>query len=164
MRRRGHRDIECRFEVGLVEAREHPLCVSGFELRVEVHLVVDRVDEPVQTFAGVRVAAVRVDDQDVVGGQAGQCDAGGFVITRDVDGRAVERRAVDGLGGEVDVGVGAGERLELHSGGRAEGLLARLSGTVGQIQGDAIAVHGDESGALGCLVAGQIGKGHARQH
>ena len=63
-------------QVGLVEAREHPLGVGGFELRVQVDLVVDRVDEPVQALAGVGVAAVGVDDQDVVLGQTGQRDAG----------------------------------------------------------------------------------------
>ncbi len=60
-RRDGH--LESRLEVGLVEAREHPLRVGGFELRIQVHLVVDRVDEPVQAFAGVGVAAIGVDDE-----------------------------------------------------------------------------------------------------
>ena len=61
-------------------------------------------------------------------------------------------------------GVGAGEGLELDGGRRAEGALAGLAGTVGQVQDDVIAVDGDEGGALGCLVAGQIRKGHAGQH
>lgn len=66
---RGHPHVEGRLEVGLVEAGEHPLGVGGFELRVQVDLVVDRVDEAMQTLAGVGVAAVRVDHDDIAVGQ-----------------------------------------------------------------------------------------------
>ena len=51
MLRCGHRHVERGFEVGLVEAGEHPLGVGGFELRVQIDLAVDRVDESVQAFA-----------------------------------------------------------------------------------------------------------------
>ncbi len=72
MRGCGDGDVEGRLQVGLVEAREHPFGVGGFELRVQVHLVVDGVDEAVQTLAGVGVQAVGVDDEDVALLQAGQ--------------------------------------------------------------------------------------------
>ena len=65
VQRRGDHDVEGGLEVGLVEAREHPLGVGGFELRVQVDLAVDGIDEPVQTLPGVGVAAVGIDDQDV---------------------------------------------------------------------------------------------------
>ena len=97
------RDVEGGLQVGLVEAREHPLGVGGFELRVQVHLAVDRVDEAVQPLAGVGVAAVGVDDHDVAFGQAGQRDAGGFVVAGHVDVATVEGGAADGVGGDVDV-------------------------------------------------------------
>ena len=110
--RRGHRHVEGGLEVGLVEAGEHPLGVGGFELRVQIDLVVDRVDEPVQTLAGVRVTAVGVDHQDVVLGQPGQRDTGRFVVAGHVEVAAVEGGAADGVRGDVDDGVGAGERIE----------------------------------------------------
>ena len=87
VRGRGDDDVEGGLQVGLVEAREHPLGVGGLELRVQVHLVVDRVDEAVQALAGVGVAAVGVDDDDVVFGQADQRDAGGLVVAGHVDAR-----------------------------------------------------------------------------
>ena len=153
-------DVERGLEVGLVEAREHPLGVGGFELRVQVHLVVDRVDEAVQSLAGVGVAAVGVDHDDVVLGQPGQRDAGRLVVTRHVDVAAVEGRAAHGVGGDVDDGVGAGERVELHRRGRPEGALAGVAVAVGQIQHDPVVVDGDERGALGGLVAGEVGECH----
>ena len=85
VRRRGHRDVEGGLQVGLVEAGEHPLGVGRLELRVQVDLVVDRVDEAVQALAGVGVAAVGVDHEHVVLGQAGQRDAGGLVVAGDVE-------------------------------------------------------------------------------
>ena len=74
---RGRRDGEgeARLEVGLLEDGIHPPRVGHLELRVEVDLVVDGVDEAVQSLAGVGVAARRVDDELVVGLQAGQRDA-----------------------------------------------------------------------------------------
>ena len=69
MRRRGDDDVEGGFEVGLVEAGEHPLGVGRFELGVQVHLAVHRVDEPVQALAGVGVETVGLDDQGVLRGQ-----------------------------------------------------------------------------------------------
>ena len=72
---RGDVEGEDRLQVGLVEAGVHPLGVGGLELGVEVDLAVDRVDEAVQPLAGVRVAAVGVDDDPVLGGQLGQHDA-----------------------------------------------------------------------------------------
>ena len=60
---RGDRELERRLEVGLLEHREHAAGVGHLELRVEVDLAVDGVDEAVQALAGVRVEAVGVDDR-----------------------------------------------------------------------------------------------------
>ena len=65
------------------------------------------------------------------------------------------------VGGDVDVGVGAGQRVELDGRHRAEGALAGFAVAVGQVEVDAVAVDGDERGAFDGLVAGQIGKCHA---
>ena len=64
------------------------------------------------------------------------------------------------VGGDVDVGVGAGERVELDRRHGAERLLAGRACAVGQVEVDAVAVDGDEGGAFDGLVAGQIGKCH----
>ena len=74
---------------------------------------------------------------------------------------AVEGRAAHGVGGDVDDGVGAGQRVELHGGDRAEGAVAGLAVAVGEIEGDPVAVDGDQRGAFGGLVAGEVRKCHA---
>ena len=64
---------------------------------------------------------------------------------------AVEHGAVDSVGRQVDVGIRAGQRLELHGGCRAEGLLAG-----NQVKLDHIAIDGDQCRALNGFIAGQI--------
>jgi hypothetical protein len=72
---RRHGEAERRLQVGLLEHGEHATGVGNLELRVEVDLAVDRVDEAVQALAGVGVQAVGVDDQLVLGAQTLQGDA-----------------------------------------------------------------------------------------
>ena len=67
--------VNVGLQVGLVEAGVHPLGVGGLELRVQVDLAVDRVDEPVQALAGVRVEQSASTTSDVLGRQVGQHDA-----------------------------------------------------------------------------------------
>jgi hypothetical protein len=105
---RRHGDGEGGLEVGLVEAGEHALGVGRLELRVQVHLVVDGVDEAVQALAGVGVPAVGLDDQDVGGLHTGQRDAGGLVVGGHVQGDTVEGGAVHRVGGDVDERLGPG--------------------------------------------------------
>ena len=159
MRGRGDGDVERRLQVGLVETGEHPFGVGGLELRVEVDRVVDGVDEAVQTLAGVRVPANGVDDEHVALLQAGQGDAAGLVVAGDVEVDAVEGGALNGLGGEVDVGVGTGERLNCTVAG-PERLLAGHACAVGEVEFDEVAVDGHQRGSFDGLVAGQIGKPH----
>ena len=125
----GYLNVEGCFQVGLVEAGEHPFGVGGFELRVQIRLVVHRVDEAVQALAGVGVAAVGVDHDDVAVGQSAQRDSGRFVITGDVEVLAVQAGAADGVGGDVDDRVGAGERVEHHGGDGSEGAFTRSAVT-----------------------------------
>ena len=160
VQRRGDHDVEGGLEVGLVETREHPLRVGGFELRVQIHLAVDGIDEPVQALSGVGVGAVGVDDEDVVLSQSGQRDAGGFVVARHVDVAPVECRAANVVGGEVDVGVRAGQRVELHRRHRTEGALSWLAAAIGEVEVDAVAVDGNEGSAFDGRLTGQIGKCH----
>ena len=158
--RRVHRHIECGLEVGLVEAREHPLGVSGFELRVQIHLAVDRVDESVQALAGVRVAAVGVNHDDVVLGQPVQRDTGRLVVAGHVEFATIEGRAADGAGGDVDDGVGAGKGVERDGRDGAERALARFAVTVGEVQVDSVVVDGDQCCAFDGLITGEVGECH----
>ena len=50
-------------------------------------------------------------------GQPTQRNAGRLVVAGDVDRVPVEHRAVHPVRRQVDVGVGAGQGLELHGGG-----------------------------------------------
>ena len=45
-------------QIGLLEARVHPAGIGDLELGVQVLLVVDGVDEAVQSFTGLHVRAV----------------------------------------------------------------------------------------------------------
>ena len=76
---------------------------------------------------------------------------------------AVERGAAHGVGGDVDDGVRAGERIELDGRDRPEGAFAGGAVAVGKVEGDAVGVDGDERRALGGLVTSQVGKCHAGQ-
>ena len=58
-----HREPVGGLQVGLVEAGEHPLRVGRLELAVEVDAAVDRIEEPVQAFAGVHVPPRGPHDQ-----------------------------------------------------------------------------------------------------
>ena len=86
---------------------------------------------------------------------------GRLVVPGHVDVAAVERGAADRVGGDVDVGVGACQRVELDCRYRAERALAGFTLAVGEVEGDAVAVDGDEGSAFDGLLAGQIGKCHA---
>ena len=85
----GHGEGERGLEIGLVEAGEHAAGIDHLELRVEVHGLVDRIDEAVQALAGVHVGAVGDDPQLVLLGQVRQGDAGAVEDT-EVEGDAVE--------------------------------------------------------------------------
>ena len=94
-------------QVGLVEAGVDPLGVGHLELAVQVDLVVDRVDQPVQALTGARVGALGDHDQGVLGGQPGQGQslAGvgrttsiGLAVERGRDARCGATRSIQVLG------------------------------------------------------------------
>ena len=96
--RRGDREANRRLEVGLVEHRVHAVRLGDRELGVEVHGVVDGIDEAVQALARVRVARIGDDAQLIVGGELLEADAGAVADHGGVDRPPVERQLVDGLG------------------------------------------------------------------
>ena len=83
-----------------------------------------------------------------------QPDPGRLVVAGDVDGVPVENRAVYPVGGQIDVGVGARQCLELHGGGGAEGFLARSAVAISQFEFDQVALDGDQCRAFDGLIAG----------
>ncbi len=158
----GDRQIEGGLEIGLVEAREHPLGVGRLELRVQVHRVVGRIDEPVKALARIRVEAVGVDDEFVVRGESGQCDAGVLGISGHVHRRAVERGRMHGLRDQIDEGRRTLGRIERHGGDGTERGGSRRSGPVGEVEDDGVVVDAQDRCPLGGLLAGQVRWCHRR--
>ena len=74
---------------------------------------------------------------------------------------AVEAGTAQGVGGDVDDGVGAGQGVEHHGGGGAKRSFARAAVPVGEIEVDLVAVDSDQGGAFDSLVPGEVRKGHA---
>ena len=146
---------ERRLHVRLLEARIHASRVGGLELRVEVRLVVDGIDESVQALAGVHVDAVGLDHQGVVGLQAIEVHARPGEGGGGVNGGAVEGDGPHALGDEVDPGR-RGCAVEHDRGCRREGCAA-----AGQVKRHVIGHDGDGGGSVARLGAGQV-LGHCR--
>src|SRR5690606_35339057 len=94
------------------------------------------------------------DDELVALGQAVDGDAGAVPRVR-IHGLAVEADLVDGVGNEVDEGAravpgGEGDRRA----GREDPVAAR------EVEVDVVVLDGDERGALGGLLAGEVLSGH----
>ena len=73
--RRCHRQLEGRLQVRLLKARIHSSSVSRFELRVQIRLIVHRIDESMKTLTGVHVAALRDDRDRVVASEIRKSDS-----------------------------------------------------------------------------------------
>ncbi len=147
---RGHRELEGRLEVGLLEHGEHATRIGHLELRVEVDLAVDRIDEAMQALTGVRVQAVGIDDELVLGLESGQRDARvGELRKRDV--AAVERDGVDVARDQVDEGVGTRGRGEADDRAGSEDL-----GALRQIERHLVRVGVDDRATLLRLDAGEV--------
>jgi len=154
--RRGHREGEAGLEVGLLEDGVHAPAVGHLELAVEVDLVVDRVDEAVQALTGVRVAAGGGDDHDVLRRQAGQAHPAVRVVRGRVEVGAVEGHPLDRAADEVEEGLGA--RLGAGERDRAAGREGLRPGR--DVELDVVTVDGDEGGAGGGLLTGEVRAGH----
>ncbi|CAB4876769.1 unannotated protein [freshwater metagenome] len=72
MRWGSYRERVGGFEVRLIKASKHTLGIGRFELGVEVHLIVNRINESMQTFAGVGVEPFSFHSQHVVFYQTAQ--------------------------------------------------------------------------------------------
>ncbi|MCY1234767.1 hypothetical protein D9M72_473580 [compost metagenome] len=151
MRRRGDGERKARLEIGLLEHCEHPAGIRNLELRVQVDLVVHRVHETVEPFAGIHVRRFGNHQQVVFRGEVGELDADAVGHFRGVEFLAVEHHAEDLVGYRVDEGGGPGPRTELHGGGGAEDFVAP-----GQVQADVVGLNGDEVGALTGFGARQV--------
>ena len=161
---RGDVHREGGLEVGLVEAGEHPLGLGRLEVRVEVDRVVLGVDEAVQALAGAGVPALGVDHELVGRGQAGQRQPALLGVPGDVQRGAVQGGRVHPCGDQVDERVAArGRRVEADRRGRPERLDAGVAGAVGDVELEVVLVHGEELGARGGGVAGQVGNSHTGQ-
>src|SRR5690606_9117241 len=117
--------------------------VRHLELRVQVGLVVDRVDEPVQTLARVGVRAVGDDAQDVTAlQQAGQGDTGVLEDVRRVQRVPVQGHLVDGGGHQVDERLRAvlGD-VEAH---RGHGPVGAALLRAGEVEFDLVRVNGEQ--------------------
>ena len=79
-------EVDVGLEVGLLEDRVHTSGISGLEVGVEVHLAVGRVDEAVQTLAGVLIGQLGGDDDEIlaVGAQSVQLNTGAVVFRIDL--------------------------------------------------------------------------------
>ncbi len=155
VRRRPHRELERRLEVGLLEHREDAPGVRHLELRVQIHLAVDRVDEAVQALAGVRVPGVGDDDELVLGREIVQLDAHAVADLARVERLAVERYRVHRLRDRVDERRRGLDRREPDGRRAREGLSARR-----QVEVDLVAVDVDERLALLGLCSGEVLAGH----
>ena len=160
--RRRHMQGEGGLEVRLVEAGVHPLGVGRLELRVQIHLAVDGVDEAVQPLAAVGVAAVGVDHEGVVRGQVGQPDAALGHIAGGVDRHAVEADLPQAGGDHVDVRLRA-RPPAAEPGGAAgpERVLTGLPAAVGEVELDIVRRDVEQIGARLRVLSGQVGDGHA---
>ena len=157
-RRRGrHGESERGLEVGLLEHREDAARIRDLELRVEVDLAVDGVDEAVQTLTGVGVLAVGVDDELVLRRQSVERDARVGEDLGGVEGPSVERHGVDRARDEVDEGrrpLGGGEADGRHG---TEDLVA-----AGEVEAHVVVVRVDDRAALLRFDAGEVLSWHWR--
>jgi len=146
-------NVKVGLEVRLVEHGEHASAVGDLELRVQVDLVIHRVDEAVQALAGVHVSTGRIDRQLVDAGlQCRELDSNTVELRCRVKRLTVEDDLLDGRRDQVDERARAVfGRRELHSG---PGPEARGSG--GEVEGDVIRGHGQQRGALSGFVASQV--------
>ena len=149
---RRHRQLERCFEVRLLEARVHPSGVGRLELRVQVRLIVYRVDESMQTFTCIHVGAVRDDRHRVVPSEVWERDTcSGDYVAR-IQLASIEGHRLHVASDQVDPGCGPGlVALEDAGCGAAEG------GTrAGEVEIDRVGVDVDQFTALLGLGAGDV--------
>jgi hypothetical protein len=136
-------------QVGLVEAREHALCVRGLELAVEVDLLVHRVDRAVQALAGGGVERVGVDHKGVLRREIAEDQPLLRTPARDVDRRTIQRGRPDAVHRRLDEGGRAGfGTTERDNSRRSERTVTGAAGAVGQVERDVVRGHVEDPGTF----------------
>ncbi len=115
-------ELEGCLQVGLLEHSEHPAGVRNFELAVEVYLVVDWVNEAVQTLSGIGVFEVAGNHELVLGGQPSELNPHAIVDSLDIQCLAVQGDGVECSGDGIDKGGCPGRRGEAHGCGAGKSL------------------------------------------
>ena len=156
--RGSHRQRVGGLHIRLVETGKHPLGVGGLKLGVQIHLVIHRVNKPVQALAGAGILAGGGDHQ-LVG-------TGGEIIERnaeirpigDVDKLTVKRDRLHRLGDQVNKRGTGGGNLKPHRGHRRERGIA-----AGHIHGNAVINRTNDRPTFLRFLAGQIRRRHRRK-
>jgi hypothetical protein len=139
--------------------------VGGLELGVEVHPPVDRIREAVQALAGVHVAALGDDLENVLILEIGQPDPIRLAVGRRFDRPPVQGDRTDLVGDQIDERGGAGlAAAEAHRCGRQE--VIRFCGPRREVEGNFRLESGhriclardraDEARPFGRLVTAQV--------
>ena len=154
--RRGDAHGDAGLQVRLIEARQHLVRVEGLEVRVDVHLAVHRVAQPVQADAGVLVLALRGHRQAV--GSGAQASKPEYVAVEPVLRRgqalAVQRAFIDRPRRDVDEGLGALVRGVEND--RRRALERGRVGIVAEHQRDLVREVGQQRGASPGVRFGEI--------
>ena len=125
LRRRGHRQVVGRLEVGLVEAGQQAVRVVGLEVGVEVLRAVFGIDELVQPRADVVVVVAVADAHLVVRGQVRAVEVETVALAARRAHRAIDLNRMDLAAGEVEErAVGRRGVGEAHDGFGVVGLGA----------------------------------------
>ena len=146
------RQLPGRLQIGLLEAGVHAAGVGDLELGVQVLLVVDRVDEAVQTFTCGHVLAVGLNDHDVGRVEVRKLNPGVDEVRRRVEFAPVQRDARDRRGDEIKPRRGASHDAVKRD-GRARGV--GVAGTA-EIELHGVVHIADDARARGGFVAGEI--------
>ncbi|CAB4925472.1 unannotated protein [freshwater metagenome] len=112
-------------QIGLLEIREHPSSIGRFVLGVQVDVVVDGVDEAVESFTRPAVPAACTYPNDVVVGESDQLNASSVVIDLRIG--AVDGDLVHGRTDEIDP-CRRRRRIEFDGRHRLEGVDVRVLG------------------------------------
>ncbi len=152
MIRCSHRKREFSLEVRLLEVRVHLASVGAFELRVQVGLAINRINEAVETSSVTRVLASGVDNQRVVSRKI--CERDSAVVEQvEIEGLAVQCEFRQGLCDEIDPRARTRRCTERHS--RSASKRCRIA-DLAEVENNVVVVDVEESGATRCFQFGQI--------
>ena len=151
----GHFELEDGLEVRLVEVGEHAASVGRFVLRVQVDLVVCRVEETVHALTGTRVQRFCSDGQFVASSGDGEGHAEAVEGLSRVEVLSVDADGVHRIGDDVDERCGVFRRGERHGGHGVVGGDVTV-GCTGHVEADAVGVEGEQTCSFLCFFASEI--------